>query len=785
MEEKDLEKTKPIKVLKDLNTREETSTREAKYKDAVLKEEKKIQEEEAEEALAEKNIQLAEDLLHEEKEKKEELKKLEDEIDEEIEEKIQGKKTVKKKKDNNKTPLLVKIKDKWGSLNKKQKGLIIALGTLLFLLLLVLIILLIFKLTGNEEEPPKVEAPVEEVAPVVVDNFYYKEGSLYFLNEAETEIGSYECTTKDDSLCYVALNSNRDDFNVTKLVDVDGSEKEQRLPVYHDNYVFVYDNKNEKDAEIILYSIKDKSEVGRYLQVKAFNSGEIIVQNTDKKYGLINLDATKGLVQVLKNSYDYLGMIEGENNLIAKTKDGYFVIDKKGKELSEAFDSSTKIKSYNSYFVVALASKEYSVYDYENNLVASGYDYIGTYDRYALLVDNNRLYVKDNEKNKYTESGIKLNSSEYVKTYVYDKDILTDTKRSFEVAVKNDEIEITLWKDGSKDATYERLSIAEANVNKKYSYVNYFDGKLYFYKDEEKEELLGFYSCINENTVDLKSTKYSSCFVAYDTLFSDNDMIPDGYLTRNSVTPIINDKYAFVSDGNNNIVLIDIVNKENKSSYMKVESNTIHNDGKIGKYSGNLDVIVQNKKGSYGVITVGKDSVSVKHSFSYGKLEFLGNYFVGLDNSNNWRVLFENVETMGFANKIRGYNSTKRFFKVMEGSKYYVYNESATKVSDDAYSYVELYSDYYAALDSDRNLYIYGYNGEKLVNATTKVGNYQLYGTTNPAFKVKKDGDSYSVSIWNGTQYETTTLTNTVVEEPEDPEEGTGSSGGETSSTDS
>ena len=59
MDEKDLEKTKPIKILSDLTTKEEVSTRESKYKDALEKEDKKIKEEEAEEALAEKNIQLA------------------------------------------------------------------------------------------------------------------------------------------------------------------------------------------------------------------------------------------------------------------------------------------------------------------------------------------------------------------------------------------------------------------------------------------------------------------------------------------------------------------------------------------------------------------------------------------------------------------------------------------------------------------------------------------------------------------------------------------------------
>lgn len=769
MEDKDLEKTKPIKVLKELSETKESSTRESKYKEALLKEEQKIQEEAAEEALAEKNIQLAEDLLHEEQEIKEKI----EQIDEEIEKEIKDSSKVIKETEEEKN-FIIAIKEKWSSLNKKQKILISTLSIILLFLLIVFIIVLVFKLTDKPEPQTQVDPPKEEFIPVVVDNYYYKEGSLYFLNEQETEIGSYECTNKDDNLCYVGLNSNRDGFDVTKLVNSKGEIKEQRLPILHENYVFIRDNKNSNESEIILYSIKEQKEIARYASVKYFNNGSIIVQDTEKKYGLINLDATKGLIQVLKNNYNYLGLIEGESSYLAQTKDGYFIIDSKGKELSEAFDSKLKIKSYNKYFVVTETNKEYSVYNYENDLIAAGYNFIATYDKYALLVDNNRLYVKDNEKNKYTENGIKLNSKEYIKTYIYDdKDELTETKRSFEAAVKENELEITLWKDGSKDPTYERMSLAEANINKNYEYVNYFAGKLYFYKDKEKEELLGFYSCENENTVDMKSTKYSSCFIATDSLFADNDMIPEGYLLRNSIIPIINNKYAFVFDGNNNISLVDIVNKETKSSYMKVESNTIHNEGKLSSLTGNVDVIVQNKKGKYGVITVGKDNVSVKHSFEYSKLEFLGNAFLGLDSSNNWRVLFDNVETMGFTKKIRGYNSTHRFFKIIENDKYYVYNESATKVSEEAYTYVELYSDFYAALDSDRNLYIYGYNGEKKVNATTKVGNYALYGTANPAFKVKKDGDNYAVSVWNGTQYETTTLSNTIVEEPtpEEPEQ--------------
>lgn len=778
MEDKDMDKTKPINILKDIDRDKdkESSTRESKYKDAVLKAEEKDKEEAAEEALAERNINLAEQLLEEETKNKKIKKELNEEIDKEIE-------TSKKK--SKKVGLFSKIKTAWDKLNKKQRVLIMVLGGFLLFLVLFLIIFFVIKLSSKPEDKPVVDVAKEEVIPVIVDNFYYKEGSLYFLNSTDTEIGSYECENKDDSLCYVALNSNRDDFDVTKLVDEEGNNRDQRLPILHDNYVFIYDNKNQNNGELILYSIKDKDEVARYLEVKSYSNGDVIIKNSDGKYGLINIDSEKGIVEKIKPIYQYLGMMEGQTNYIAQTKDGYFVVNGKGKEQSESFEDSVKVKSYNDKFVVTLTGKEYGVYDYQGNLIDSGYDYATTYDKYALLVKDNRLYVRDIEKNKYNESGIKLNTSDYVKTHVYDKDgAVVETKRSFEVKVnEEDELEFTLWKSGTDEVFYERLSLAEANINKGYSYVNYFDGKLYFYEDETKEELLGFYSCTNTNTVDMKSTKYSSCFVANDTLFGDNDMMPNGYLYRNSTIPIINDRFAFISDGNNNIVLFDIVEKVSKSSYTKVETNTLDNQYKITKFEGTMDVIVQNKKKNYAVLTVGKETVDVKHGFEYSKLEFLGDYILGLDSSNYWRVLFGDVESMGFDNKIRGYSSNKNYFKVMENDKYYVYSASATKISTTGYSYVELYTDFYAALDSNRNLSVYDYNGNKLSDDTVKIGNYALFSTDSPAFKVVKDGEDYKASVWDGSQYNVTILKKKkeeVVVPPEEDNTNTGEEGKET-----
>lgn len=758
MSDKDLENTKPIKVLSDLtnsrsdrlDTKDKDVSRSEKYEDVLLEDEAKIQEEIAEEALAEKNIALAEEIIHEEekakesseesKSKKENKKELDDENDEITEE----------------DGILGKLIVKWKSLTKKKKKLFGVGAVVVLLLVIILIIFLILKLTGNvKEDGAEVEQPVD-VIPVVVDNFYYKEGTLYFLDDNENEIGSYECRNKDEQLCYVETNEYQDSFDVAKLVDSVGATKSQRMEIYDDNYVFVYDNSSETGTEVILYSIKENKEINKYLDVKAFDDNYVIVENTNELYGLIRIG--ENIDVIIEPQYYSLSMVDGEDNLIAKNKKGYVVINKKNKVLSSTFDSNLVIKNYNSNFVVALVSGEYVIYDYSNNLLDSGYDYITVYDKYMLLIDNNVLYIKDKDKNKYTEDGVKLSNKNYVKSYVYDEnDQLKETKVSFEVNVKSNNIEVAVYpstEDG--DIKYTQLSIYEGLTNSKYNYVNYFNKKLYFYSDEDKTELLGSYTCSNENSLNSSDDSYTSCFVASDTITEDNDMVSEGDVNRKSTTPIINKRYVFISDGSNTINLYDIVGKKTKVTYLKVNTFTGNNDYQVTHYSGNKEVIVQTKSGKYGVIVFDGDSVSSKVAFEYNSLEKLGDYYLGLDTSNNYRILFNGSESVGFSNKIRGYNSTKQYYKVVEGGKYYIYDSVGTKVVNDSYTYVELYDTYYAAVDSNKEVSIYDYSGNKVFGKGIIVGNYKYYGADNPAFKVKKDGTKYVISIWDGSKYSDT-----------------------------
>lgn len=746
MSDKELEKTKPIKILSDLNdinrSREDKvdgeQTRSEKYEDVLVADEAKEQEEMAEEALAEKNIALAESYLAAEK-------KDDAIVDEE--------KQPKKK-------LWQKIKDNWNNLDKKKKIMFIVIGILLLVLIVVFVIFFINNLNNKKDEKPKEE--VVEEAPVLADNFYYKGGKLYFLDDSEKEIGSYDCDNQDSNLCYVAYNKYRDNFDVDKLEDENGEEIIRRVPIYDNNYVFIFDNE-EEDAKLVkLYSIKDNEIVEEYNDVKSFDENYVIVADKENKYGLLKIE--DGITEVIGLEYEYLGMINGEDNLIAQDEKGYAVVNKNNKKLSSNFNKSYEIKSYNNNYVVAKVGGEYNLYNYKASLIDGGYRYIDVNNKYAALVDSSsHVYVIDSDETKYNEGDILLENDNYIKTYVYDEnDNLVRTERSFEWEIKDNNIEFAIYEEGIEDASYENLNIIEGLVNKKYKYVNYFNAKLYFYEDEDKEELLGSYSCSNQNNVSKESDTYSTCFIAKDTIYEDNDMMKESDVSRKAMSPLINDTFVFISDGPTEVKLVNLKTSKIMGSYTNVNTYTTSNDYTFDKYSGKMQIVAMNKKGKYGVLEIDGSSVEALYTFDYNKIEKLGEYYLAQDTSNNWKILFGDSESALIPGKILGYNSDTKYLKAKVNNKYAVYNIDGEAIGND-YEYVELYSTYYAAVNNHKELYIYNYNGEQVTKDAVKIGNYAYTKTANPAFKVRKGNGTYVVSVYNGSSYDEQVVNEEIV----------------------
>jgi len=751
MDNEELSKTKPINKIDEIATekKEVVGSREEKYKDTLSKEEVREQEEAAEEALAEKNIAEAESLLEQEKEALEDVDPLE--VEEEI--------YISDKKG------FAKIIDKWKHLPKDKKIIYGVIAGLVLLMLILLIVALVILLGGKKKEDGNENAPVEtvvEAAPVIVSNYYYKDGVLHFVNEDKEDIGEYECVNQDESQCYVAKNNNSDTFDVPILVKDDGSSMERVLPIYEDNYVFVYDNKSSKDKKIILYSITDKSNMGTYLEVKGFKDDYVIVEDSSNKYGLFQFK--DGIQEVIKPQYTYLGMIDGEENLIAKTAKGYVVINKNNKMQSKTYTTSYPIKFYNDYMVVAETGKGYTLYNYEADILSEGHEFITLKGKFAALVDANKAKLMDSDGVKYNEEGIPLKNKDYVKIYVYDEnDLLSETKKSFTIEEKNTSIGLAIF-DGEED-TYVYLDKNTALINNKYEYVNYFEGKIFFYKDATKKELLGSYSCGLKNEVSDANSEFNDCFIAKNTVFEDNDMMIPGSENNRSYIPIINGRYVFIKDSDS-IYLYDISSNKQMSSYNSVDTYISSYDN-VSVYNGDMNVVALNKKGLYGMIRISQSSVSPVYAFAYNKIEKVKDMFIGLNTDSKWVVL-SGDSSVTYDEKIQGYSNNKMYYKT-KGSSYHVYDEHGNKISEEDYEYVELYGDFYAGV-RNKEVFVYDYDGHLISEKGIKVNNTNYCRVENPSFYVSKKDGKYYVYIFDGKEYKENATFNQQGSNPPVPE---------------
>ena len=92
---------------------------------------------------------------------------------------------------------------KWSSLSKKAKIIIIVSIVLVVLIIaFVLIYFLVLKKDDNKDNYKEPTVVIEK------DNYKYEDGKLIFIDSNKNELGIYECTNKNENICYVAYFSN-------------------------------------------------------------------------------------------------------------------------------------------------------------------------------------------------------------------------------------------------------------------------------------------------------------------------------------------------------------------------------------------------------------------------------------------------------------------------------------------------------------------------------------------------------------------------------------------------
>lgn len=608
------------------------------------------------------------------------------------------------KKDEKKS----KKPSKWSTLSKKTKIIIIVSIILVLIIAIVLIYFLVLKKDNNKNENN------DPVVVIEKDNYKYEDGRLIFIDKDKKEIGSYECKNKNENLCFVAYFSNEDNFDVNKKVYENGLPINIRTDIIKDKYVFIYDDETKEKGNVILYDMVSNKKLEEYSLVKEVKDNYVIVKK-DNEYKLISLDSS--LEDISKNTYDYMGYIEDTNYLVVASNGNYKLIDFEDKEVSKTVPGN--IMSFDDKNISVKVGSEYYVYDYSGKVVVNDkYDYIRFANNYIITASGKKLFVYDVNGNRMNIEGIRITSDSYNTKLIFNDNLRQVGKEeAFNVVVSNNIMRIEYGED------YTKINLSDGIVSKNIPYISYFGGKLYFYSDEEKSNLIGSYKCEYANDIDESTKELQNCFIAKESnIFTPDKEVKNGYL------PIYNNNYVFISDtkspnANDNIILWDLKNNKKLATYKSVDAGFHDTENTVNFITtGGTQVVAKNTSDSYGLINIQTSKVN-------GIIPFKDQDDAKLINVS-FKLLQDNYlvkrsdETYHLYNKkgneIGSKVSTKyeiveykyNHLKVKNSDKYLIYDLNGKIVSDE-FKNIFMENNFYLSIDSSNILHVFKYENKK------------------------------------------------------------------------
>lgn len=608
------------------------------------------------------------------------------------------------KKDEKKS----KKPSKWSALSKKTKIIIIVSIILVLIIAIVLIYFLVLKKDNNKNDNN------DPVVVIEKDNYKYEDGRLIFIDKDKKEIGSYECINKNENLCFVAYFSNEDNFDVNKKVYENGLPINIRTDIIKDKYVFIYDDETKEKGNVILYDMGSNKKLEEYSLVKEVKDNYVIVKK-DNDYKLISLDSS--LEDISKNTYDYMGYIEDTNYLVVASNGNYKLIDFEDKEVSKTVPGN--IMSFDDKNISVKVGSEYYVYDYSGKVVVNDkYDYIRFANNYIITASGKKLFVYDVNGNRMNIEGIRITSDSYNTKLIFNDNLRQVGKEeAFNVVVSSNIMRIEYGED------YTKINLSDGIVSKNIPYISYFAGKLYFYSDEEKSNLIGSYKCEYANDIDESTKELQNCFIAKESnIFTPDKEVKNGYL------PIYNNNYVFISDtkspnANDNIILWDLKNNKKLATYKSVDAR-FHDTENVVNFitTGGTQVVAKNTSDSYGLINIQTSKVNGIIPFKDQDDAKLINVSFKLLQDNY--LIKRSDETYHLYNKkgneIASKVSTKyeiveykyNHLKVKNSDKYLIYDLNGKIVSDE-YKNIFMENNFYLSIDSGNILHVFKYDSKK------------------------------------------------------------------------
>ena len=675
--------------------------------------------------------------LDENMEKADLVFKTEVETKEEVKEEL-----AKEKKEN----IFKKLAKKWKSLDKKKKIIVICVAVVLVLLIAVGIFFLV---SGND-------GPLDDTPDVILesDNYRYENGTLIFL-DGDSEIGRYECEHKDETLCEVSYLTNDDAFDKTRMVDENGNDLTLRSQIYHNRYVFVTDRESTDTERIILYDMQENSTVQELKSVKAYDDNYVALENTDNYYGLAQINDGE-FKMVIPYEYEAVGVLPDQEEItrVMVQKDGsQYISDLSNKVLTKAFDE-TIVGANDRYVKTKDSEGAYHVYDYNvTELKDKTWDYVVLLTDYMITVEDQKLYVMNYEGSPMNREGIALNNENYNAVETYEELKLIDTEKSFDYELTGTLLNINVYNGSDKEN--HSINLNEGRLSSLLAYLEYFDGKLYLYSDQDKNTLIGSYPCDTRNEVGDRTSSLERCRIASESFMRETtgntkEIDESGKL---GWIPVIGKRYAFIADGDT-IVLYDFTDSKKLATYSNVDTRSYTGVSEVTfTDASSVSFIAQSKNsGKYGVARISSGGVTPLIAFEANSIKGLGNYYV-VEKDGTYALydLDGSKKSDDKTSPIVDYHGD--YLKTYKDNSYFVHKFNGSVNDQNSHTYIELYDEYYVTVDN-KDINIYNYDGENLTaNLSSgtrdllKVQIDNFYGSGAKAFSVTFSGEYANVII--------------------------------------
>ena len=675
--------------------------------------------------------------LDENMEKADLVFKTEVETKEEVKEEL-----AKEKKEN----IFKKLAKKWKSLDKKKKIIVICVAVVLVLLIAVGIFFLV---SGND-------GPLDDTPDVILesDNYRYENGTLIFL-DGDSEIGRYECEHKDETLCEVSYLTNDDAFDQTRMVDENGNDLTLRSQIYHNRYVFVTDRESTDTERIILYDMQENSTVQELKSVASYDDNYVALENTDNYYGLAQINDGE-FKMVIPYEYEAVGVLPDQEEItrVMVQKDGsQYLSDLSNKVLTKAFDE-TIVGANDRYVKTKDSEGAYHVYDYNvTELKDKTWDYVVLLTDYMITVEDQKLYVMNYEGSPMNREGIALNNENYNAVETYEELKLIDTEKSFDYELTGTLLNINVYNGSDKEN--HSINLNEGRLSSSLAYLEYFDGKLYLYSDQDKNTLIGSYPCDTRNEVGDGTSSLERCRIAKESFMREttgNTKEPDESGKLGWI-PVIGKRYAFIADGDT-IVLYDFTDSKKLATYSNVDTRSYTGVSEVTfTDASSVSFIAQSKNSSkYGVARISSGGVTPLIAFEANSIKGLGNYYV-VEKDGTYALydLDGSKKSDDKTSPIVDYHGD--YLKTYKDNSYFVHKFNGSVNDQSSHTYIELYDEYYVTVDN-KDINIYNYDGENLTaNLSSgtrdllKVQIDNFYGSGAKAFSVTFSGEYANVII--------------------------------------